>query len=289
MGARLPRPKLWSADPRPLTVQSAQGTITESARPGPINTSTMAEADTFLGATQAKRLEREAGRTINDSVRNYRHSKPSRRERMRHSQHHSLSGSYARDSPLSQEPSHCGRGSLRLSRGIRSKAILQMWSVNIILGMDWLAENYATIRSLPRLPPDRQLEFTIDLEPGSAPVSKASYRMAPKELEELKIQLQELLDSGFIRPSVSPWGAPEIFVKKKDGTLRMCITYRELNKLTLKNKYPLPRINDLFDQLQGAGVFSKMGLRSGYHQLRVQQEIHLRLDFTPDMAITNLL
>ena len=126
--------------------------------------------------------------------------------------------------------------------------------------------------ALPGLPPDRQLEFTIDLEPGSASVSKAPYRMAPKELEELKIQLQELLDLGFIRPSVSPWGAPVLFVKKKDGTLRMCIDYRELNKLTLKNKYPLPRIDDLFDQLRGAGVFSKMDLRSGYHQLKVRHD-----------------
>ncbi|XP_042019055.1 uncharacterized protein LOC121766889, partial [Salvia splendens] len=102
--------------------------------------------------------------------------------------------------------------------------------------------------------------------------SKAPYRMAPKELEELKVQLQELLELGFIRPSVSPWGAPVLFVKKKDGTMRMCIDYRELNKLTLKNKYPLPRIDDLFDQLRGAGVFSKMDLRSGYHQLRVRRE-----------------
>ncbi|XP_042042696.1 uncharacterized protein LOC121787917, partial [Salvia splendens] len=208
--------------------------------------------------------------------------------------------------------------------------VMWMWSVDIILGMDWLAENYATIRckerqialqypgtepvmfhgismrkrksiisalqattmmrkgcpaylvflneeekkdkkiedvaivreypdvfpeKLPGLPPNRQLEFSIDLEPGSAPISKAPYRMAPRELEELKMQLQELLDLGFIRPS-----------------LRMCIDYRELNKITLKNKYPLPRIDDLFDQLQGAGVFSKMDLRSGYHQLRVRQD-----------------
>ncbi|XP_057811844.1 uncharacterized protein LOC131026086 [Salvia miltiorrhiza] len=126
--------------------------------------------------------------------------------------------------------------------------------------------------NLPGLPPDRQVEFTIDLEPGAAPVSKAPYRMGPKELEELKIQLQELLDLGFIRPSVSPWGAPVLFVKKKDGTLRLCIDYRELNKLTLKNKYPLPRIDDLFDQLKGASVFSKIDLKSGYHQLKVRHE-----------------
>ena len=94
--------------------------------------------------------------------------------------------------------------------------------------------------------------------------------MAPKELDELKVQLQELLDLGFIRPSVSPWGAPVLFVKKKDGTMRMCVDYRELNKLTLKNKYPLPRIDDLFDQLKGASVFSKMDLKSGYHQLKIK-------------------
>ncbi|XP_057775306.1 uncharacterized protein LOC130994278 [Salvia miltiorrhiza] len=105
------------------------------------------------------------------------------------------------------------------------------------------------------LPPTRQLEFTIDLELGAAPISKAPYRMAPKELQELKIQLRELLQLGFIRPSVSPWGAPILFVKKKDGSLRMCIDYRELNKLTTKNRYPLPRIDDLFDQLKGASVF----------------------------------
>ncbi|KAL1549166.1 hypothetical protein AAHA92_17300 [Salvia divinorum] len=133
--------------------------------------------------------------------------------------------------------------------------------------------------TLPGPPPKRQLEFVIDLEPGSAPVSKAPCRMAPKELEELKIQLQELLDLGFIRPSVSPWGAPVLFVKKKDGTLRMCIDYRELNKLTLKNKYPLPRIDDLFDQLRGAGVFSKIDLRSGYHQLKVRREDILKTAF----------
>ena len=106
-------------------------------------------------------------------------------------------------------------------------------------------------------------------------MSIAPYRMAPKELVELKAQIQELLDRGFIRPSVSPWGAPVLFVKKKDGSMRMCIDYRQLNKLTIKNKYPLPRINDLFDQLRGASVFSKIDLRSGYLQLRVKEvDIH---------------
>ncbi|RVW59896.1 Transposon Ty3-G Gag-Pol polyprotein [Vitis vinifera] len=125
---------------------------------------------------------------------------------------------------------------------------------------------------LPGLPPEREVEFTIDLVPGTGPMSKALYRMAPVELKELKVQLQELLDKGFIRPSVSPWGAPVLFVKKKDGSMRLCIDYRELNKVTVRNKYPLPRIDDLFDQLQGACVFSKIDLRSGYHQLRVRGE-----------------
>ncbi|KAK8594732.1 hypothetical protein V6N13_015651 [Hibiscus sabdariffa] len=123
---------------------------------------------------------------------------------------------------------------------------------------------------LPGLPPDRDVEFEIETCPGSAPISMAPYRMAPKELKELKVQLQELLDCGFIRPSSSPWGAPVLFVKKKDGSLRLCIDYRKLNKLTIKNKYPLPRIDDLFDQFRGATVFSKIDLRSGYYQLKVK-------------------
>ncbi|GJQ90084.1 reverse transcriptase domain-containing protein [Tanacetum coccineum] len=125
---------------------------------------------------------------------------------------------------------------------------------------------------LPGLPPARQVEFQIDLVPGAAPVARAPYRLAPAEMQELSTQLQELSDRGFIRPSSSPWGAPVLFVKKKDGSFRMCIDYRELNKLTVKNRYPLPRIDDLFDQLQGSRVYSKIDLRSGYHQLRVREE-----------------
>ena len=100
---------------------------------------------------------------------------------------------------------------------------------------------------LPGLPPDKELEFGIKVLPGSASISIPPYRMAPMELKELKTQLQDLVDKGFIRPSVSPWGAPVLFVKKKDGTMRLCIDYRQLNKVTIKNKYPLPRIDDLFD------------------------------------------
>ncbi|GJU15650.1 putative reverse transcriptase domain-containing protein [Tanacetum coccineum] len=125
---------------------------------------------------------------------------------------------------------------------------------------------------LPGLPPPRQVEFRIDLVPGAAPVARAPYRLAPSEMKELSVQLQELLEKGFIRLSSSPWGAPVLFVKKKDGSFRMCIDYRELNKLTVKNRYPLPRIDDLFYQLQGSSVYSKIDLRSGYHQLRFKEE-----------------
>ncbi|GJY58447.1 putative reverse transcriptase domain-containing protein [Tanacetum coccineum] len=132
---------------------------------------------------------------------------------------------------------------------------------------------------LSGLPPTRQVEFQIDLVPGVAPVARAPYRLAPSEMKELSEQLKELSDKGFIRPSSSPWGAPVLFVKKKDGSFWMCIDYRELNKLTVKNHYPLPRIDDLFDQLQGSSIYSKIDLRSGYHQLRVREEDILKTAF----------
>ncbi|GJY31652.1 reverse transcriptase domain-containing protein [Tanacetum coccineum] len=125
---------------------------------------------------------------------------------------------------------------------------------------------------LAGLPPQRQVEFRIDLVPRATPIAKSLYRLAPSEMQELSGQLQELQDKGFIRPSHSSWGVPVLFVKKKDGSLHMCIDYRELNKLTIKNRYPLPRIDDLFDQLQGSRYFSKIDLRSGYHQLRVHED-----------------
>ncbi|KAJ9543842.1 LOW QUALITY PROTEIN: hypothetical protein OSB04_023549 [Centaurea solstitialis] len=125
---------------------------------------------------------------------------------------------------------------------------------------------------LPGLPPQRQVEFYIDSVPGAGPIAKSPYLLAPSEMQELSNQLQELLDKGLIRPSSSPWGAPVLFVKKKDGSFRMCIDYRELNKITIKNRYPLPRIDDLFDRLQGATYFSKINFRSGYHQMRVREE-----------------
>nr|GEW33690.1 putative reverse transcriptase domain-containing protein [Tanacetum cinerariifolium] len=125
---------------------------------------------------------------------------------------------------------------------------------------------------LPGLPPVRQVEFQIDLIPRVAPVARTPYRLAPLKMQELSDQLHELADQGFIRPSTSPWGAPDLFVKKKDGSFRMCIDYLELNKLTVKNRYSLPRIDDLFDQLQGSSIYSKIDLRSCYHQLRVRDE-----------------
>ncbi|GJX16264.1 hypothetical protein Tco_0217096 [Tanacetum coccineum] len=129
------------------------------------------------------------------------------------------------------------------------------------------------------IPLNRQVEFQIDLIHGAAPVARAPYRLAPSEMKELSDQLHELFDKGFIRPSSSPWGAPLLFVKKKDGSFRMCIDYWELNKLTVKNRYPLPRIDDLFDQLQGSSFYSKIDLRSGYHQLRVREEDILKTAF----------
>jgi hypothetical protein len=124
---------------------------------------------------------------------------------------------------------------------------------------------------LPGLPPTREIEFGVGLISGTSPISKIPYRMAPAELKELRTQIKGLEEKEFIRPSMSPWGALVLFVKKKDGSLRLCIDYRELNKVTIKNKYPLPRIDDLFDQLQGARVFSKIDLQSRYHQLRIKE------------------
>ncbi|GKB49470.1 putative reverse transcriptase domain-containing protein, partial [Tanacetum coccineum] len=169
---------------------------------------------------------------------------------------------------------------------------------DVIIGMDWLSYHRAVIdcykkivriplpngkilkvqgerpkkdpRSLACLPPVREIEFRIDLIPGALPVVKSPYPLAPLEMSELSNQLKELQENGFIQPSHSLWGAPLLFVKKKDGAMRMCIDYRELNKLTIKNRYPLPRIDDLFDQLQGACCFSKIDLRSD--QLRVREE-----------------
>jgi hypothetical protein len=122
---------------------------------------------------------------------------------------------------------------------------------------------------LPSMPPERDIEFLINLLPGTAPISERPYKISVGELGELKKLLKELLDKRFIHPTSSPWGVPVIFVEKKNGTQRMCVDYRALNEVTIKNKYLLPHVEDLFDQLKGARVFSKIDLRSGYHQLRI--------------------
>ncbi|GJS66928.1 putative reverse transcriptase domain-containing protein [Tanacetum coccineum] len=154
--------------------------------------------------------------------------------------------------------------------------LVELGCFDVIIGMDWLVKYHVFPEVYPEdllgILPTRQLEFQIDLVPGAAPVAQALYRLAPSEMKELSNQLKELSDKGFIRPSSSPWGAPVLFVKKKDRSFWMCIDYRELNKLTVKNRYPLPRIDDLFDQLQGSSVYSKINMRSDYHQLRVREE-----------------
>ncbi|KAL0551608.1 hypothetical protein IC582_010697 [Cucumis melo] len=166
------------------------------------------------------------------------------------------------------------RASKLLSQGTWSilASMVDTREVDVSLSLEPVVRDYPAVFSeeLPGLPSHREIEFAIELEPGTIPISRAPYRMAPVELKELKVQLQELLDKGFIRPSVSPFGAVLLFVKKKDGSMRLCIDYRELNKVTVKNRYPLPKIDDLFDQLQGATVLSKIDLRSGYHQLRIK-------------------
>ncbi|CAN6445407.1 unnamed protein product [Victoria cruziana] len=170
-------------------------------------------------------------------------------------------------------------GFLRGSEAVRraDPVFVVMWTAEgtVESGIDQIPVvcEYADVfpDELPGLPPEREIEFSIELLPGVQPISKAPYRMAPAELIELKKQIQELVEKGFIQPSVSPWGAPVLFVEKKDGTMRLCIDYRMLNQATIKNKYPLPRIDDLLDQLAESSIFSKIDLRSGYHQVRIRK------------------
>ena len=156
--------------------------------------------------------------------------------------------------------------------GLASKPYLEN-EVRLDLDLPRVVCKYEDVFSdeLSGLPPQRVVDFCIKLHPGTSPISMTPHRMAPIELQELRVQLQELLDKGFIRLSTSPWGAPILFAKKKDKTLRLCIDYRQLNRVTIKNRYPLPRIDDLFDQLRGARVYSKIDLRTGYLQLRVRE------------------
>jgi hypothetical protein len=140
-------------------------------------------------------------------------------------------------------------------------------------------EDYAVLKEfedafkeIPGLPSKRDIYFSINLMYGATPISKTPYKMSTPELKELQMQLEEILKKGYICSSVSPWGAPVLFLKKKDGTLRLCIDFKKLNKVTIKNKYHFPRIDDLFDQLDNEKIFSKFDLRSGYHQVRIKHE-----------------
>jgi hypothetical protein len=151
-----------------------------------------------------------------------------------------------------------------------------------------LQEFEDAFQEIPRLPPKREIDLSVDSIPGAAQVSKAPYIMSAPELKELQMQLEQLMKKGHIRPSISPWGAPILFLKKKDGTLRLCIDFRQLNKAIVKNKYPLPRIDDLFDQIRGAKIFSKIDLRSRYHQVRINEEDINRQPLEPGMGIMNL-
>jgi hypothetical protein len=151
-----------------------------------------------------------------------------------------------------------------MRKGCKLYVILALNEKGVTEGLEHLlvVKEFADVfpEELPGMPPERELDFTIDLKPGTKPIARTPYRMSTPELQELKMQLKELLDLGLIRPSVSPWGALVIFIRKKDGSWRLCIDYRQLNKATIKNQYPLPRIDDLFDQMKGATVFSKINL-----------------------------
>jgi hypothetical protein len=163
-----------------------------------------------------------------------------------------------------------------MRKGCKLYAILTLNEKGVAEGLEHLpvVKEFVDVfpEELPGMPPERELEFTIDLKPRTEPIARAPYRMSTPKLQELKMQLKELLDLGLIRPRVSPWGAPVIFIRMKDGSWRLCIDYRQLNKATIKNQYPLPRIDDLFDQMKGVTVFSKIDLRLGYHQLRIKED-----------------
>jgi hypothetical protein len=179
---------------------------------------------------------------------------------------------------------HCARGIVELTspKGERFDVIITITpstrpAIYLVDGK-FVGRNIRVVREfldvfpkeLLRMPPDREVEFVIDLLPGTAPIYKRTYNMSVEELKELKKQLTELQEAGYIRPSSSPWGALVLFVQNKDGSQRMCVVYRSLNDVTIKNKYPLHRIEDLFDQMRGARVFSKIDLRSGYHRMKIR-------------------
>jgi hypothetical protein len=178
----------------------------------------------------------------------------------------------------------CGRGTVELTspKGERFQVEIAVTTstrrATFFIAEEFVGDNIRVVRDfpdvfpeeLPGMPPEREVEFVIYLLPGTAPISKRPYRMSVEELQELKKQLTELQEAGYIRPSSSPWRAPVLFVLKKDSSQRMCVDYRSLNDVTIKDKYMLPRIDDLFDQMRGARVFSKIDLRSGYHQMKIR-------------------
>jgi hypothetical protein len=177
----------------------------------------------------------------------------------------------------------CAKRAIRLTKGdgtvVEFSATIPAEQVTLLnkvqgtsLNEIGIAQEYSDVfpEELPGMPPDHDIEFMIELLPGTPPISKRPYRMPVNELMELKKQIAELQSKGFIRPSSSPWGAPVLFVEKKDGPQLMCVDYRSLNEVTIKNKYPLSRIKDLFDQMKGASIFSKIDLRLGYHQLKIR-------------------
>jgi hypothetical protein len=178
----------------------------------------------------------------------------------------------------------CGRGTVELTspKGERFEVEIAVTTTTrlaaFLVDGKFVGDNILVVRDfldvipeeLPRMPPDREVEFVIDLLPGTAPISKRLYMMSVEELKELKKELTKLQEAGYIRPSSSPWGAPVLFVQKNDGSQRICVDYRSLNDVTVKNKYLLPRIEDLFDQMRGARVFSKIDLQSGYHEMKIR-------------------
>jgi hypothetical protein len=179
---------------------------------------------------------------------------------------------------------HCARGTVELTspkgEGFEVTITINPSTRPAIYLVDgkFVGRNICVVRDfpdvfpeeLPGMPPNRKVEFVIDLLPGTTPISKRPYRMSVEELKELKKQLTELQEARYIRPSSSLWGASVLFPQKKDGSQRLCMDYRSLNDFTIKNKYPLPRINDLFDQMRSARVFLKIDLRSGYHQMKIR-------------------
>jgi hypothetical protein len=178
----------------------------------------------------------------------------------------------------------CAKRAIRLTKEdgtiVEFNAAIQVEQISLLnkvqgtsLNEIRVAQEYPEVfpEDLPGMPPDCDIEFIIELLPEIPHISKRPYRMPVNELVELKKQITKLQSKGFICPSSSPWGAPVLFVKKKDGTQWMCMDYRSLNKVTIKNKYPLPRIEDLFDQMKAASIFSKIDLRSGYHQLKIRE------------------